>query len=148
MRLPGLIETFPLRPYIAPAMRGTVVDGARPVAGAALARTWRWTWGNQDGAEAATTAADGTFALPAIRRWMLLGAFLPHEPVLRHELVVTVGGRAWTAWSSSSHTYERDLGLGRPLVLTCRLDSEPRRRDLDRLGIHTAYGIADIEGIP
>lgn len=148
MRLFRLVETFPLRPCIFPAVRGVILDGAQPVARATICRTWEWTWGAKSGRDSTVSGADGSFTLPAVRRWMIFGAVLPHEPVIGQKIEIVRETRVWTAWLTTSHSYDADGGLGRPLALTCRLDSEPRRRQLDQFDIRSVHGIADIEGFP
>ncbi len=117
------------------AIQGRVLDNGKPVAGAQIERTWRWSWKSEDGADRTTSAADGSFALPAVVRSSILGSLLPHEPLVDQIITIQHGGKAYKAWAHFKRNYD-DNGehKGRPLRITCRLETEPARR-LDVFGI-------------
>lgn len=119
------------------AVRGTVLSDGQPVAGATIERQWNWAWKQEDGADRAVTGADGSFALPLIERKSFLGGVLPHEPMVRQTILIHHGGQTWKAWMYDKGNYDRDGEIGRPIVMTCRLESP-----LHHTG--TVYGICDL----
>lgn len=111
------------------AIEGRVLDNGRPVAGAQIERSWRWSWKSEDGADRTTTAADGRFALPAVVRSSFLGSLLPHEPLVDQIITIVQGGKSYKAWAHFKRSYDDNSeNKGRPLRITCRLESEPARR--------------------
>ncbi len=117
------------------AIQGRVLDNGKAVAGAQIERSWRWGWKNEDGADHTSTAADGSFALPAVVRSSLLGSLLPHESLVDQIITIQYSGKAYKAWAHFKRNYD-DNGehKGRPLRIICRLESEPARRS-DVFGI-------------
>lgn len=137
------------------AVHGVVLDHGKPVAGATIERSYNWGWNDQSGGDQTTTDAQGAFALPAIWGRSLLGAILPHEPVIEQTILIKYAGRTWKAWMKDKHNYHENgelAGLdddgklfgydasgklvGRPISLVCRLEAELKRRS-------TVYGICE-----
>ena len=111
------------------AVQGRVLDNGKAVAGAQIERAWRWSWKSEDGADRTSTAADGSFALPAVVRSSFFGSLLPHQPQIDQTITIKHGGKAYKAWSHFKGDYDHNGELdGRPLRLTCRLESEPALR--------------------
>lgn len=111
------------------AVEGRVLENGKPVAGAKVQRSWRWSWKSENGADHAVTAADGRFALPAVVRSSLLGSLLPHEPLIDQIITIEMAGKTYQAWAHFKRNYD-DNGehQGKPLRITCRLEAEPARR--------------------
>lgn len=111
------------------AVRGTVLQDGKPVAGAAIEREFDWAWKSEKGRDATTTDAAGAFALPAIVRNSFMGSLLPHEPLVKQTITITHAGQSHKAWVLFKRDYDDNGELdGRPIVMTCKLGSEPQRR--------------------
>lgn len=121
------------------AVKGRVLDGDKPVAGAVIEREFRWGWKDEIGIDKTTSGADGAFSLPVIERSSFLASFLPHEPVIRQTLTIRHDGKAYEAWLYNKHNYDDNGELdGRPIKITCRLETPPQRRG-------SVYGICEID---
>jgi hypothetical protein len=120
------------------SVRGRVLLADKPVPDAAIEREFRWAWKEESGTDSATTDANGEFALPAIVRSSFLGSFLPHEPMVRQTILIKHSGKTYKAWMFDKGNY-RDNGelQGRPIVLTCRLETEPQHHG-------EVYGICEL----
>lgn len=111
------------------AMEGRVLHNGKPVAGAQIERSWRWSWKSENGADQTTTAADGGFVLPAVVRTSWMGSLLPHEPLVDQIISIQVAGKTYKAWAHFKRNYDTNgEHQGLPLRVTCRLESEPVRR--------------------
>jgi hypothetical protein len=111
------------------AVRGQVLQGGQPVAGAVIERTFKWAWNDETGTDSATTGADGEFFLPPIERRSWLGALLPHEPEIDQKIVIRHGGKTYPAWSLLKYDYVHHSELkGRPINILCRLEAQALRR--------------------
>ena len=110
------------------AIQGRVLDNGKAVAGAQIDRSWKWGWNDQAGADRTSTAADGSFALPAVVRSSWLGSLLPHEPFIDQDITIQHGGKVYMVWAYSKRSYkDNSENEGRPLRVTCRLESKPAR---------------------
>jgi hypothetical protein len=111
------------------AVTGRVLQAGQPVAGAAIEREFRWAWKEESSKDAVTTNAAGEFRLPVIERDSLLGTVLPHEPMVRQTILIKHAGRTHKAWLFDKGNYDDNGELkGKPIRLTCRLESQPARR--------------------
>jgi hypothetical protein len=111
------------------AVSGKVLQAGQPVAGAVVEREFRWAWKEESGKDATTTDAGGEFRLPLIERNSLLGSVLPHEPMVRQTILIKHGGKTHKAWMFDKSNYDDNGELkGKPIRLTCRLESQPARR--------------------
>lgn len=111
------------------AVSGKVMHAGQPVAGAVVEREFRWAWKEENGKDVVTTDAAGEFRLPAIERNSLLGAVLPHEPMVRQTILIKHAGKTHKAWLFDKSNYDDNGELkGKPIRLTCRLESQPVRR--------------------
>ncbi len=121
-------------------MRGVVLAHGAPVAGAKIARDWRWTWKQQNGADGTVTDAAGRFSLPVVEGRSLLGGVVPHEPLVRQTILIEHGGQIYKAWMLDKHNYEMngEHEERRPIAITCRLEAV-----LHHSG--DIYGICDID---
>ena len=135
------------------AVRGVVTLQGKPVAGATLERETRWTWGKETVNDVTTTAADGAFSFPAIKRKMLVGSLLPHEPNVFQKIVIQHGGKSYQAWSLNKRNYD-DNGellyfddnrgmvplrdISKPISLQCRLEAQEHRSG-------KVFGICDFD---
>jgi hypothetical protein len=121
------------------AVSGKVLQAGQPVAGAVVEREFRWAWKEELGRDAVTTDAAGEFRLPAIERDSLLGSVLPHEPMVRQTILIKHAGKTHKAWLFDKGNYNDNGELkGRPIRLTCRLESDPARRG-------EVFGICELE---
>jgi len=110
-------------------VHGVVLDHGQPVAGARLERTWFWHWNDERGGDTTNTDAAGAFRFPAVNGRSLSGSLLPHEPVIEQKILIQHGGKTYRAWVFSKGEYGENGELdGRPIRLTCRLESEPTRK--------------------
>lgn len=111
------------------AVRGTVLQDGKPVSGAAVDREFEWAWKSETGRDGTTTDANGAFALPDITRKSLFGSLLPHEPLVKQTITITHAGKTYKAWVMFKRDYDENGELnGKPIVMTCRLETEPQRR--------------------
>ena len=120
------------------AVRGQVLHNGKPVAGAVVEREFRWSWKQETGTDLTQTDAEGTFRFPAIERSSLLGSWLPHEPNVSQTILILHGGKTHMAWLFNKGNYEPEGEIGRPIVMTCRLENEPGHRG-------DVYGICELE---
>jgi hypothetical protein len=103
------------------AMKGRVLMNGQPAAGAVLRRSYLWHFKDETGSDETQADANGGFAFPVIERRSLLGALLPHEPVIEQEIV--------KAWNYAKRDYnENDENQGHPIHVTCHLDAQRAKR--------------------
>ena len=110
------------------AISGQVLLQGQPVAGARIERSARWD--DEQATDDTASGTDGRFSLPAItRKRGLLDGILASEPFIEQEILIQHGGKTAKAWVFRKRNY-RDNGEldGRPIRMTCRLDSEPQSR--------------------
>jgi len=111
------------------AVSGTVLLDGKPVAGAKVDREFDWAWKSEKGHDGTSTNAEGHFALPAITRSSFFGSLLPHEPLIKQTITINHAGKAYQAWVLFKRDYDNNGELdGKPIALTCKLDTEPQRR--------------------
>ncbi len=135
------------------AVHGVVTSQGKPVAGATLERETRWTWGKETVNDMATTGADGAFSFPAIKRKMLAGALLPHEPNVFQKITIQHGGKSYQAWSLNKRNYDNNgelmyfddnkgmvpyRDLAKPISIQCGLESPEHRSG-------KVFGICDFD---
>ena len=107
------------------AVSGKVLQDGKPVAGAVVEREFRWSWKSETGSDSTQTDASGAFRLPVIERSSLMGSVMPHEPLVRQTILIKHGGKTHKAWMFDKGNYKLDGELGKPIVMTCRLEKEP-----------------------
>lgn len=107
------------------AVSGKVLQDGKPVAGAVVEREFRWSWKSETGTDSTQTDASGAFRFPVIERSSLMGSVLPHEPFVRQTILIKHGGKTHKAWMFDKGNYKLDGELGKPIVMTCRLEKEP-----------------------
>ena len=115
------------------AVSGTITLDGRPLANARLVRT-----GDRDGpkVDETVTDANGNFAFPAMHE-RTITKFLPQEFVASQKMVVTYNDKNYEIWSSVKRKSEENTeSRGKPLVVTCELNSEERSVVVDRVPIH------------
>ena len=111
------------------AVRGTVLQDGKPVAGAAIEREFDCAWKSEKGRDSTTSDSAGAFSMPVIVRSSFLGSVLPHEPLIKQTITITHGGKSHKAWVLFKRDYEENGELdGKPIVMTCKLGTEPQRR--------------------
>jgi len=120
------------------AVRGKVVQDGRPVQGAVVEREFKWAWKDETGRDNATTDANGEFSFSPVVRSSFFGSLLPHEPMVRQTILIRHGGQTYKAWMFDKGNYTDNGELkGRPIVMTCRLETQPQRRG-------EVFGICDL----
>ncbi len=119
------------------AVSGQVLQDGKPVAGAVVEREFRWAWKQENGTDTALTDAQGGFRFPAIERSSLMGSLLPHQPNVRQTILIKHGGKTHKAWMFDKKNYRAEGEIGRPIVMTCRLESEPTHHG-------DVYGICEL----
>lgn len=103
------------------------------IANARLVRT-----GDRDGpkVDETVTDANGNFAFPAMHE-RTITKLLPQEFVASQKMVVTYNDKNYEIWSSVKRKSEENTeSRGKPLVVTCELNSEERSVVVDRVPIH------------
>lgn len=111
------------------AVQGQVTQGGQPVAGASVERSWIWRWKKEDGADSATTGADGRFELPAVVRRSLLAGLMPHEPFIEQTIIIRHQGKDYKAWMLDKRDYTNNSETGgKPARLMCRLEAPFQRQ--------------------
>lgn len=134
--------------YVFSDVKGQVVDGGKPIVRATIVRSYDWRWGNKKGQDETTTDANGEFAFPPIKKIMLLGSVLPHEPYIEQLITIKVGDKPYKAWSADKRNYAlfgeivefySDKKAYKPMDLYCDIEVEPKRQ---KRGYSDYYGIA------
>ena len=106
------------------AMKGRVLMNGQPAAGVVLVRNYFWHWKSKKGTDQTVANAAGEFSLPTIEGRSWLGS-LPHEPVIEQVMTIEYQGKSYDARAYFKRDYGHDdENGGRPLNLTCRLDTE------------------------
>ncbi len=113
------------------AVRGVVLDHGQPVPGARVERSWKWRWKGTAGGDSAISDVTGSFNFPAVWGTSLPGLLLPHEPFVEQTILVRAGGHTCTGWMLDKRNYDENGEIeGRPIVLTCHLETEAARKIL------------------
>jgi hypothetical protein len=120
------------------AVSGKVLHNGKPVAGAAVEREFFWAWKSETGRDSTQTDAGGNFRFALVERSSLMGSLLPHEPIVRQTILIKHEGKTYKAWMYDKRNYRPDGEIGRPIVMTCKLESE-----LHHTG--DVYGICDLQ---
>lgn len=111
------------------AVSGVVLRGGEPVVGAEVEREYLWGWKDRTRAERTHTDAEGRFTFAAATEKSMLASLMPHEPLVTQKIFIRDGGNEYKAWMFTKHNYRENGELeGRPIQLTCDLDSEPLQR--------------------
>lgn len=119
------------------AVSGKVVLHGAPVAGAQIERSF--VWGDETGSDRTTSAADGSFSLPAIERRSFLSSLFASEPFTEQTVMIEHAGKRHKAWYFHKRNY-RDNGEldGKPIRMRCPLEAEPAKRG-------KVFGICELE---
>lgn len=113
---------------------GTITLNGKPVVNARLVRT-----GDRDGPRVDETVTNelGYFEFPAMVE-RTITKLLPMEFVASQKIVVSHGGKDYEIWSSIKRNPDENTeSRGKPLVVTCELNSEERSILIDRVPIHS-----------
>ena len=116
------------------AMSGTITLDGKPVANARLVRT-----GDRDGpkVDEAITDKNGNFEFPAMNE-RTITKLLPQEFVASQKIVVIYDNKNYQIWTSVKRNSDENAeSRGKPLVVTCELNSEEKSIVVDRVPIHT-----------
>ncbi len=110
-------------------LEGTLIDKDRnPVSNAKVKRTWHWHWNDKKGDDEVVTDAQGRFAFPAVRRFGVLSAVFPHEPMIDTRLYAEAPGRSSPVrlllTGKRNYRENGELDGKGPLRVVCRIDME------------------------
>lgn len=107
---------------------GVVLSAGKPVEGAEVERYYKWQGPDKSNRETVKTDAGGKFSLAAVYDAALLAAVFPHQPSIQQEIYIRYQGKEYEAYLLMKNNYEENGELkGKPLSLTCNLDTEPSR---------------------
>jgi len=124
-------------------VRGVVVSQGKPVVGATIERTYRWTWKNKNGSESVVTNEKGEFYFSEITGFAFLG-WLPHEPMIEQTIRIKHQGKSFDAWMYDKRDYDRNGELnGRPINLFCSLEAPVSKIETGVQG-NRAAGICEL----
>ena len=80
----------------------------------------------QRGKDETVSAADGSFAFPAVTDTSLAAVFLPVQPVIEQDVIAHGPQGDVRLWVLNKSSFEPNSELkGRPINMICRLDKEP-----------------------
>jgi hypothetical protein len=116
------------------AISGTITLDGKPVVNARLVRT-----GDRAGPIVDETVTDekGYFEFPVMFE-RTITKFLPQEFVASQKVVVVHNNKNYQIWSSVKRNPEENVeAKGKPLVVTCELNSEEKSIVVDRVPIHS-----------
>jgi hypothetical protein len=131
--------------YVFSEVKGQVVSGGKPIAGATLGRFYDWGWGHKQGQDETKTDANGDFTFPPIKKNMILGSLLPHQPHIRQLILIKIDDKIYKAWGASKWNYalhgeivefEGDGSKYYPMDLYCDVQMEPT---FQKCGNHGEY---------
>jgi len=113
---------------------GVITLDGKPVANAKLVRT-----ANRDGdiTDETTTDEHGKFTMPAVYE-RTITKFLPMEFVVSQEIEVSHCGKKYKMWDGIKRKREENTeSRGKPLVVSCELNSEEKHIRVDGAGFFT-----------
>ena len=122
------------------AVDGAITNNGVPVAGARVEREFLWSMKRETGTDSTVTDTRGHFSLPVITRRSLMAVF-PHEPMVRQSIVIHFGDASYKAWMYFKRNYDDNGELGRPIRLSCRLETEPAKRPAS---YDSVFGVCDL----
>lgn len=126
------------------SMSGTVHLDGEPLAGVRLVRV-----ADRDGAKTDETTTDknGYFEFPAVYE-RTISKFLPQEFVARQEITAHYAGEKKEIWWGVKRQMEENSeARGKPLVVTCELNSEEKTVMIGSTSIHSLC-VWDVESDP
>jgi hypothetical protein len=94
--------------YLFSEVRGRVLAGGAPVAGAAVHREYHWSWGKEKKSDTAVTNEEGEFRFPEITGRSLSATIVPHQPVIQQHIWITYSGKDYIAWTFTRMNYEKN----------------------------------------
>lgn len=120
---------------------GVALFHGKPAEGAEIERTCDWAWGGKVIVDKTIAGPDGGFQFPVVKRMMLLGSILPHQPVITQTINIQYQGKTYKAWAHTKMDYEKNSELrGSPIVVTCHLERE--RTHI--MGGDSPYGLCEL----
>jgi len=126
------------------SISGVITLDGKPVAGAHLVRT-----GNRAGDKTDETLTDakGYFTFPAMFE-RTITKYLPQEFVASQKIVVLYQDKQYEMWTSiKRNPKENTESKGKPLIISCELNSEEKTIIVNRVIIHSLCGW-DVEPDP
>lgn len=122
----GVAMSFAKELCLFSEVKGVVLSQGRPVANAEVERVYNWAWKDVTRSDKIKTDQQGRFSFPKAAQSSFLGSLLPHEPVVTQKIFIRHNGAEYKAWMFTKHNYRENGELnGKPITLTCRLESEP-----------------------
>lgn len=111
------------------AISGVILKDGEPVSGATVIRTTDYQKEKTDKTE---TDEKGYFEFPARFERHIVN-FLPQEFVVGQSIVVIDGGQEYKIWGGAKRKREENSeSRGKPLVVTCELNSDKTVIEVDR----------------
>lgn len=112
---------------------GVITRDGKPAANAQVIRRVNF---NRDKIDQVITDQNGYFEMPAVFQ-RTVTKFLPQEFVASQAIDVTYQDRTFRIWESVKRSPKENVeAKGKPLVVTCELNSEERSVVVDRVPIH------------
>jgi len=127
--------------YLFSEVRGVVMHNGKPIAGAAVAQSYRR--GDQNGRADTKTNERGEFHFPAVIRNSFWASILPHEPFIEQSILIQHDGLTYQAWTYDKRNYRQDGELGKPISLHCALESPPKRIEI-LSKVNSVFGICEL----
>jgi len=109
------------------AISGTITLNGEPAAGAHVKRIAGKAHVEGEFTDETFTDSNGYFSMPAIWERNLLSRVFPMEFAAAQGVLVTYQEQEYWIWTSTKRSREENSeSLGKPLVVQCELNSEPR----------------------
>lgn len=72
--------------FLSSEVKGVLLEHGNPLAGVKVRQTINWSWSDTSYTTEVTTASDGSFSFPEVRKRLFL--VLPHQPSVRQDIYV------------------------------------------------------------
>ena len=107
-------------------VNGQVVNKGKPVIGAEVERSYRWSWNKRKGTDRTRTDKDGNFHFNKVVTSSITAQWLPHQPVITQKIEIRVGNTTYEAWEMMKMNYDHNGELdGQPLNFLCDIATKP-----------------------
>ncbi len=87
-------------------VKGRITLHGEPIEGALVTREYTFTWSDKKRTETTYTDKEGRFSFDEATGTMILGRFLPHEPVIPQAIVAHHQGKDYEVWMNSKRNYD------------------------------------------
>jgi hypothetical protein len=89
-------------------LQGQVWLHGKPVSGAVVTRDCHWGWRDEKIHHTVTTDAAGNFVFPEVVRKSFAASWLPHEPVIKIDVLIAYEGKSYKAFLTTKRNYNRN----------------------------------------